>query len=123
MLSRTIIAVGFVVILGRFTGAESLETQSNPVANGAINVATDDADRSDWEGIPWYEFDDDFEEFYSPTISVATFKRPMTFIQMSSEEYSLTNSVKSLRSPATSMRMDISTHLISTHYRPMSHKC
>jgi hypothetical protein len=68
MLSRTmlslIIAVGLVVILGRFTSAESLETQSNPVANGAINVATDDADRSDWEGIPWYEFDDDFEEFY-----------------------------------------------------------
>lgn len=44
--------------------AESLETQSNPVTSGQIQVATDDADRSDWDGIPWYEFDDDFQDFY-----------------------------------------------------------
>ena len=41
--------------------AESLESQSNPVSNGAL---TADADRSDWEDIPWYEFDDDFTELY-----------------------------------------------------------
>lgn len=44
--------------------AESLDTQSNPVDSGAITVASEDPDRSDWDDIPAYEHDDDFEEFY-----------------------------------------------------------
>ena len=43
---------------------ESLETLSNAVGEGAITVAADDSDRSDWEEIPWFEFDDDFSAFY-----------------------------------------------------------
>ncbi len=61
---RVLASVGLVTCLGAFCVAESLETQSNPVSNGAIQVAEGDADRSDWEGIPWYEFDDDFAQFY-----------------------------------------------------------
>jgi hypothetical protein len=44
--------------------ADSIETQNNPVANGTIHVADGDTDRSDWEEIPWYEFDDDLVEFF-----------------------------------------------------------
>lgn len=44
--------------------AESLDTQSNPVDAGQIKVVGGDADRTDWDGIPWYEFDDDFDDFY-----------------------------------------------------------
>ena len=39
--------------------AGSLETQSNPVANGAIFVAPLDPDRSDWVGIPQFQNDVD----------------------------------------------------------------
>ena len=41
---------------------ETLELQSNEVPNGTIQVSENDADRSDWEGIEWYEWDDDFSE-------------------------------------------------------------
>ncbi len=61
---RVATTVGLIAFLQTCCIAESLETQSNPVSNGMIQVAPDDADRSDWEGIPWYEFDDDFVEFY-----------------------------------------------------------
>jgi len=44
--------------------AETLESQSNPVDTGTIKVAADDADRSDWDEVPWFEFDDDFSDFY-----------------------------------------------------------
>ncbi len=40
------------------------ETQSNPLPDGRIEVADGDPDRSDWEGIPWYEEDDDLDELY-----------------------------------------------------------
>ena len=37
--------------------AAALDTQYNPVANGAITVAPGDNDRSDWAGIPAYPLD------------------------------------------------------------------
>jgi hypothetical protein len=43
--------------------ADSFEVQNNPVPNGTINVADGDADRSNWDEVPWYEPDEDFDEF------------------------------------------------------------
>jgi hypothetical protein len=43
--------------------ADSIETQDNPVTNGTITVADGNTDRSDWDGIPWFETDEDFDEF------------------------------------------------------------
>ena len=39
--------------------AQSIQTQNNPVANGAITVAALDPDRTDWDGIPAYQDDVD----------------------------------------------------------------
>ena len=44
--------------------AESLETQSNPVQDGAIVVMAGDAGRAEWDELPGFEYDDDFVEFY-----------------------------------------------------------
>jgi hypothetical protein len=44
--------------------ADSIEVQDNPVPIGTISVAAGDTDRSDWDAIPWYEFDEDFDEFF-----------------------------------------------------------
>lgn len=59
----TVVTVGGFVLQSHGL-AESLETHSNPVDPGTIHVAPDDPERSDWDDIPWYEFDDDFVEFY-----------------------------------------------------------
>lgn len=57
--------VSFIVIFQvPLALAESLETHSNQVASGAIAVATDDPDRSDWDDVLAYELDDDFSDFY-----------------------------------------------------------
>lgn len=62
---RNLVAAVLLFAVPHIGYAETLEMQSNPVDQGAISVADGDADRSDWEGIPWYEFDDDnFVEFY-----------------------------------------------------------
>lgn len=37
--------------------ADSIETQSNPVSDGAITIEAGNADRGDWSLIPWYEAD------------------------------------------------------------------
>ncbi len=44
--------------------ADTLETHNNPVPDGTIKVAPGDTDRTDWEGIPWYE--EDFEDELYP---------------------------------------------------------
>ena len=53
-----------VLNLATFSHADPLEEQSNPVPDGTIQVAAGDPDRSDWEGIPWYEEDEDFDDFF-----------------------------------------------------------
>ena len=52
-----------VLVIAAYCRADSIEVQNNPVPDGTIHVADGDADRSDWEGIPWFETDDDFDEF------------------------------------------------------------
>jgi len=62
MKMRTRILLTAVLAAGLPTGtafAGSLETQNNPVANGAIFVAGLDPDRSDWAGITPYQADVD----------------------------------------------------------------
>ena len=44
--------------------ADPIEVHDNPVPDGTIKVAPGDTDRSDWEGIPWYE--PDFEDELYP---------------------------------------------------------
>jgi len=63
MFVRMTLTLGLTAILAGRCWPESIETQSNSVTNGQIQVAADDPDRSDWEGIMWYEYDDDFSEF------------------------------------------------------------
>ena len=63
-LYRIPVFVFFIVCTSAVLFAESLDTQSNQVDNGAISVAAEDTDRSDWDGIPWYEYDDDFSDMY-----------------------------------------------------------
>jgi|GEM_PF-3895269 len=61
---------------------ESLETLSNQVDDGAIIVAADDPDRSDWEEIPGFEFDDDFTEFYPVDIDRVQMAHDSTHLYM-----------------------------------------
>ena len=44
--------------------ADSIEVQNNPVPSGTIQVTAGDPDRSDWDGVPWFETDEDFDDFY-----------------------------------------------------------
>ena len=39
--------------------ADSIETQDNPISDGAITIEAGNPDRSDWSLIPWYEVDSD----------------------------------------------------------------
>jgi hypothetical protein len=39
--------------------ADSIETQGNPISDGAITIEAGNPDRSDWSLIPWYEEDSD----------------------------------------------------------------
>ena len=65
MLSiRLFASASLVFVLAAWCRADSIEIQNNPVPNGTIQVADGDPDRSDWEGIPWFETDEDFDEFY-----------------------------------------------------------
>jgi hypothetical protein len=57
-------AAGWTAALCLYTHADSLEIHNNPVADGTITVVPGDPDRSDWDGIPWYE--EDFEEGLYP---------------------------------------------------------
>ena len=55
-------AVCWMAILCVRANADSLEVQNNPVPDGTITIIAGDTDRSDWDGIPWYEpdFEDEF---------------------------------------------------------------
>lgn len=53
-----------VLVNAHLVFGQAIEFQSNPVANGAITVEAGDVDRSDWDGIPWFEMDDDFDQYY-----------------------------------------------------------
>ena len=59
-----LLVILFSFSLASILHGESLETQSNPVDDGAITVAAEDPDRSDWDDIPGFEPDDDFSDFY-----------------------------------------------------------
>ncbi len=48
---------GAIMTAAAPVNAGMLENQSNPVANGAITVAPGNNDRSDWNGIPFYQAD------------------------------------------------------------------
>ena len=56
-------ATSMLLIARSMCWADSFETQDNPVANGTIQIVDGDSDRSHWDGIPWYEIDEDFDEF------------------------------------------------------------
>ncbi len=51
------VIVGAIMSPAGDASAAALDTQYNPVANGAITVAPGDNDRSDWAGIPTYTLD------------------------------------------------------------------
>ena len=63
--TKTHAAALLLFLIAACCRADSVEMQDNPVADGTIRVADGDTDRSDWGGIPWYEIDEDFDE-YSP---------------------------------------------------------
>ena len=52
-----LMAVCCLLLCPAISSAGSIETQSNPVANGAITVAPGDNNRSDWNPIPFYQSD------------------------------------------------------------------
>ena len=60
-LAWIILVAGAILVppagMTHFASADSIETQSNPVSDGAITITPGDPDRSDWEFIPWYEAD------------------------------------------------------------------
>lgn len=43
----------------RAANADSIETQSNPISDGAIVIEAGNPDRSQWSSIPWFEVDSD----------------------------------------------------------------
>ncbi len=49
--------MGAVMAVAAPVNAGLLENQSNPVANGVMTVAPGNNDRSDWNGIPFYQAD------------------------------------------------------------------
>lgn len=61
---RVSVSAFIILVASVCCRADVFETQDNPVPNGTIHVADGDSDRSDWEGIPWYEIDEDFDEFF-----------------------------------------------------------
>ena len=90
--------------------ADTLETHNNPVPDGTIKVSAGDTDRSDWEGIPWYEedFEDDDEgelgkveevdvaaqeeelekKFFKKTISFKKSRKTLSEVFVSLQEFS-----------------------------------
>jgi hypothetical protein len=62
--SRACLVLGIVLLSTTFVAAESLETQSNPVARGTIQVVNGNASRTDWQAIPSY--DEDGEDGATP---------------------------------------------------------
>jgi hypothetical protein len=55
-LTNQVVFVLFLA-MGRLAVAGSIETQSNPVANGSIVVAAGDPNRGDWASVPVYQLD------------------------------------------------------------------
>ncbi len=60
-LTRSGLVAANALLVCHFTvtsaSAASIETQSNPVFNGAIVVAAGNSDRSDWNSVPKYQLD------------------------------------------------------------------
>lgn len=71
-----------VAFLSASVFAESLDTQTNLVPDGTISVVPGDADRDDWDGVPWYDFDDDFLPAYPVDIDRAQFAHDSSNIYM-----------------------------------------
>jgi hypothetical protein len=65
-----------------FVVGQAIETHSNPVPNGSITVAAGDPERSDWAGIPWFEVDEDFDEFFPVDIDRVQMAHDSQYVYM-----------------------------------------